>query len=274
MPDQEVVLGEISGKLADRRLGFDFRSGASGGEADRGAARATTSSHIHIRHIWPMPKNMSVLLKAFDHILVPEMNTGQLKTVLRDQFLVDAKAVQQGIGPTFSSISPKSKRRLTPRSEDRFAARSMPITPSYRAFTRSTNSGRDSVTFLWLLVCDTQIQTLPPMNEMTPDQDHDAQGLGDRSGGSLVPRLRRLRGAKGGAADHARSRRCGRKIPCSSAVSAARRAFPYYMETYGFHTIHGRAPAVATGVKLANPDLDVWIITGDGDALSASAAIT
>jgi len=40
------------------------------------------------------------------------------------------------------------------------------------------------------------------------------------------------------------------------------------MATYGFHTIHGRAPAVATGVKLANPELDVWIITGDGDALS------
>ncbi len=50
-------------------------------------------------------------------------------------------------------------------------------------------------------------------------------------------------------------------IGCSSR-------FPYYMETYGFHTIHGRAPAVATGVKLANPDLDVWIVTGDGDALS------
>ncbi|MBK8209812.1 MAG: 2-oxoacid:ferredoxin oxidoreductase subunit beta [Rhodospirillales bacterium] len=50
-------------------------------------------------------------------------------------------------------------------------------------------------------------------------------------------------------------------IGCSSR-------FPYYMSTYGFHTIHGRAPAVATGVKLANPDLDVWIATGDGDALS------
>ncbi len=50
-------------------------------------------------------------------------------------------------------------------------------------------------------------------------------------------------------------------IGCSSR-------FPYYMATYGFHTIHGRAPAVATGVKLANPELDVWIITGDGDALS------
>jgi 2-oxoglutarate ferredoxin oxidoreductase subunit beta len=50
-------------------------------------------------------------------------------------------------------------------------------------------------------------------------------------------------------------------IGCSSR-------FPYYMETYGFHTIHGRAPAFATGVKLANPDLDVWLVTGDGDGLS------
>jgi len=50
-------------------------------------------------------------------------------------------------------------------------------------------------------------------------------------------------------------------IGCSSR-------FPYYMDTYGFHTIHGRAPSIATGVKLANPALDVWVITGDGDALS------
>lgn len=44
--------------------------------------------------------------------------------------------------------------------------------------------------------------------------------------------------------------------------------FPYYMNTYGFHTIHGRAPAVATGLKISRPELSVWIITGDGDALS------
>lgn len=50
-------------------------------------------------------------------------------------------------------------------------------------------------------------------------------------------------------------------IGCSSR-------FPYYMDTYGFHTIHGRAPAVATGVATANPDLATWIVTGDGDALS------
>src|SRR3982075_939276 len=50
-------------------------------------------------------------------------------------------------------------------------------------------------------------------------------------------------------------------IGCSSR-------FPYYMNTYGFHGIHGRAPAIATGVKLANPELTVWVITGDGDGLS------
>jgi 2-oxoglutarate/2-oxoacid ferredoxin oxidoreductase subunit beta len=50
-------------------------------------------------------------------------------------------------------------------------------------------------------------------------------------------------------------------IGCSSR-------FPYYMNTYGFHSIHGRAPAVATGLKIARPELSVWVVTGDGDALS------
>tara|TARA_B100000029_G_scaffold136195_1_gene130751 strand:+ start:1516 stop:2532 length:1017 start_codon:yes stop_codon:yes gene_type:complete len=50
-------------------------------------------------------------------------------------------------------------------------------------------------------------------------------------------------------------------IGCSSR-------FPYYMDTYGFHSIHGRAPAVASGAKLANPNLSVWVVTGDGDSMS------
>jgi 2-oxoglutarate ferredoxin oxidoreductase subunit beta len=50
-------------------------------------------------------------------------------------------------------------------------------------------------------------------------------------------------------------------IGCSSR-------FPYYMNTYGFHTIHGRAPAFATGLKMSRPDLQVWVVTGDGDAMS------
>src|SRR3984893_9573582 len=50
-------------------------------------------------------------------------------------------------------------------------------------------------------------------------------------------------------------------IGCSSR-------FPYYLNTFGFHTIHGRAPTIATGLKIARPDLSVWIVTGDGDGLS------
>jgi 2-oxoglutarate ferredoxin oxidoreductase subunit alpha len=59
-------------------------------------------AHVHIRHIAPMPGNMTVLLKGFEHIIVPEMNTGQLKTVLRDLFLVDAKSVTKVSGQPFT----------------------------------------------------------------------------------------------------------------------------------------------------------------------------
>lgn len=54
---------------------------------------------------------------------------------------------------------------------------------------------------------------------------------------------------------------------CVSGIGCSSR-FPYYMNTYGYHTIHGRAPAIATGIKVANPDLSVWVITGDGDGFS------
>jgi 2-oxoglutarate/2-oxoacid ferredoxin oxidoreductase subunit beta len=57
------------------------------------------------------------------------------------------------------------------------------------------------------------------------------------------------------------------KVVFVSGIGCSSR-FPYYMNTYGFHSIHGRAPAVATGIKCANPELSVWVITGDGDALS------
>ncbi len=52
-----------------------------------------------------------------------------------------------------------------------------------------------------------------------------------------------------------------------SGIGCAAR-FPYYMNTYGMHSIHGRAPAIATGLATTRPDLDVWVVTGDGDALS------
>jgi len=65
----------------------------------------------------------------------------------------------------------------------------------------------------------------------------------------------------------AKTGRSPKDIVFVSGIGCAAR-FPYYIATYGFHTIHGRAPAVASGVKLANPDLDVWVVGGDGDFLS------
>ncbi len=57
------------------------------------------------------------------------------------------------------------------------------------------------------------------------------------------------------------------KLVVVSGIGCSSR-FPYYMNTYGFHSIHGRAPAIATGLKVTRPDLEVWIATGDGDAMS------
>jgi 2-oxoglutarate ferredoxin oxidoreductase subunit beta len=57
------------------------------------------------------------------------------------------------------------------------------------------------------------------------------------------------------------------KVAVVSGIGCAAR-FPYYVNTYGFHTIHGRAPAIATGLKVARPDLHVWVVGGDGDILS------
>jgi 2-oxoglutarate/2-oxoacid ferredoxin oxidoreductase subunit beta len=83
-----------------------------------------------------------------------------------------------------------------------------------------------------------------------------------------VPRLRRLRHPQLAPAHAAGAGHSARETSSSSAASAAPAASRTTCNTYGFHTIHGRAPTVATGVKVANPDLSVWIVTGDGDGLS------
>jgi len=67
----------------------------------RARRRGLDVSHIHLRHIWPMPGNLGALLKSYEKILVPEMNTGQLKTVLRDQYLVDAQPLNKVSGQPF-----------------------------------------------------------------------------------------------------------------------------------------------------------------------------
>ena len=99
VPDQRVDLGDTSGRLAVVGWGSTF--GAIHQAVRRARQRGLEVSHIHLRHIWPMPANLRDMLENFDHVLVPEMNTGQLKTVLRDQFLVDAKPLNKVSGQPF-----------------------------------------------------------------------------------------------------------------------------------------------------------------------------
>ncbi|MCJ8191732.1 2-oxoacid:acceptor oxidoreductase subunit alpha [Sphingomicrobium aestuariivivum] len=99
IPEQDVCLGETSGKLAIVGWGSTF--GPIHQAVRRSRKKGMDVSHIHIRHIAPFPKNLGELLKGYDKIIVPEMNAGQLKTMLRDQFLVDARPMNKIAGQPF-----------------------------------------------------------------------------------------------------------------------------------------------------------------------------
>jgi 2-oxoglutarate ferredoxin oxidoreductase subunit alpha len=99
IPDQDVALGGESGKLAV--VGWGSTYGPIHQAVRRARNRGIDVSHVHLRHIWPLPKNLGELLRGFEKILVPEMNMGQLKTLLRDQYLVDAKPLSKVAGQPF-----------------------------------------------------------------------------------------------------------------------------------------------------------------------------
>jgi len=102
IPDQDVCLGKEGAKLAVVGWGSTF--GPIHQAVRRSINKGLDVAHVHIRHIWPMPHNMGELLRSFDRIIVPEMNTGQLKTVLRDQFLVDARPLNKVSGHPFRIV--------------------------------------------------------------------------------------------------------------------------------------------------------------------------
>ncbi len=100
IPPQDVALGTATGKLVVVGWGSTF--GPIHQAVRRARAKGLDVSHVHIRHVWPMPENLGPLLRGYERILVPEMNTGQLKTVLRDQFLVDAQPLSKTSGQPFA----------------------------------------------------------------------------------------------------------------------------------------------------------------------------
>ncbi len=100
LPDQDVALGDDHGALAI--VGWGSTYGPIHQAVRRQRAKGRDVHQIHVRNIWPLPKNLGALLKGYDKILVPEMNTGQFKTLLRDQFLVDARPLNKVSGQPFT----------------------------------------------------------------------------------------------------------------------------------------------------------------------------
>ena len=166
-------------------------------------------------------------------MLVPEVNLGQLRRIVRAEFLVDARGLNKVNGLPFRRVD---------------------VELAIISLTCDALGGDR-----WATV-PTRRQEGGTMTDLASAR-HLAQGLGERPGSALVPRLRRLLHPDRRAAAHARARaeagghRVRVGIGCSSR-------FPYYMNTYGIHSIHGRAPALATGIAVARPDLHVWVITG------------
>jgi 2-oxoglutarate ferredoxin oxidoreductase subunit alpha len=100
VPEQDIDQGTQGGKLAI--VGWGSTYGPIRQAVRRARAKGLDVSHIHVRHVWPLPTNLGELLRSYDKVLVPEMNTGQFKTVLRDQYLVDAKPLNKVSGQPFT----------------------------------------------------------------------------------------------------------------------------------------------------------------------------
>lgn len=100
VPDQEVSWGEDAGDLVV--VGWGSTYGPIKQAVNRWLEKGAKVSHVHVRHIWPLPGNLGELLGRFDKVLVPEMNTGQFKTLLRDQLLIDAESLTKTSGQPFT----------------------------------------------------------------------------------------------------------------------------------------------------------------------------
>ncbi len=99
IPDQAVELGEPKGRLAVVGWGSTF--GPINRAVHNMRARGADVAHIHLRHIWPLPANLGELLGSYDKVLVPEMNKGQLRTLLRSEYLVPAEGLNKVQGKPF-----------------------------------------------------------------------------------------------------------------------------------------------------------------------------
>ena len=194
---------------------------------------------MHLRYLNPLPRNLGEVMKRYSKVLVPEMNMGQLLMMLRAKYLVDARRLQQDSRPAVQGIRAGSKdRRSTGLSRQR--------PDIWRRSGEIKKKAHDA---------DSTMPVLTKKDFQTDQEVRWCPGCGDYAILSAVQAVFPELGIP------------REKFVVVSGIGCSSR-FPYYMNTFGFHTIHGRAPAVATGIKLTHPELEVWVATGDGDSLS------
>ena len=165
-------------------------------------------AQIHLRHLNPLPANLGELLAGFEAVLVPELNNGQLATLLRDRLLIEVAQLNQVSGQPFPVAAVKAA-----------IAEHAPPAPRGGPWPRGRTMAE--LTFKDF-ASDQEVRWCP--------------GCGDYSILKAVQRALATCGA-----DPA-------KTVFISGIGCAAR-LPYYIESYGFHTIHGRAPAIATGAE-------------------------
>ena len=197
------------------------------------------------------PANIGDILKRYAKVLVPELNMGQLRMVLRAEVPRRRGRLQQDPGQAVQGHRGRRGRRARARG------REQPLRARVEA--KAVTAGMSMVGGRRLTMADSEKRRCPAAHpqglRLATRTVRWCPGCGDYS---ILAQVQKIMPELSFPRE---------KIVFISGIGCSSR-FPYYMNTYGFHTIHGRAPALASGIKIANPELLVWVVTGDGDGLS------
>ena len=222
--------------------GSTYAAITAGVKRVRKAGRAV--AQLHLVHINPFPPKLGEVLRSYEVVIVPENNLGHLTRLLRADFLVDAKVMAKVQGTPFRVGEIEQAINDAIDGLDR----ALGSTPTSNGSCGPQRQGDRAMT-------DVAVPVTTRKDWASDQEVRWCPGCGDYTILSAVQLLLPELGV-----------RRENTVFISGIGCAAR--FPYYMNTYGMHSIHGRAPAIATGLAVTRPDLDVWVVTGDGDALS------
>ena len=245
-------------------IGWGSTYGPIGAACRRIRASGRKVAQIHLRHINPFPTDLGEVLARYDRVICPEMNLGQLALLLRAQ--VPGRRAEPHPGER-DALPVRRAGRGHPGRHRHHEHRRGP--------GRSRRERSHAVTTL-----DTHVHDLGmPGNPISAAVATSVAESGEKKTDLKAKDLKTDQEVRWcpGCGDYVILNAVQSFLPSLgiaredmviiSGIGCSSR-FPYYMNTYGMHSIHGRAPAIATGLAASRPDLSVWVVTGDGDSLS------